>query len=126
MKLKYIIFSFAYMIFLFSCRQKGIQHNIKIKNETDSLIIINSCDMTTFIDFPIQIDVSQNTEIVIEGSNEAAIFTLTVNDKKFMLNTGYIQDSEFVNIEIVEESAKLTAIKKNGNSKQELIFQESN
>ena len=43
-----------------------------------------------------------------------------------MLNTGYIQDSEFVNIEIVEESSKLTAIKKNGNSKQELIFQESN
>ena len=36
--------------------------------------------MTTFIDFPIQIDVSQNTEIVIEGSNESAIFTLTVND----------------------------------------------
>ena len=68
------------MIFLFSCRQKGSQHNIKIKNETDSLIIINSCDMTTFIDFPIQIDVSQNTEIVIEGSNESAIFTLTVND----------------------------------------------
>ena len=114
------------MIFLFSCRQKGCQHNIKIKNETDSLIIINSCDMTTFIDFPIQIDVSQNTEIVIEGSNESAIFTLTVNDKKFMLNTGYIQDSEFVNIEIIEESSKLTAIKKNGNSKQELIFQESN
>lgn len=99
MKLKYIIFSFAYMIFLFSCRQKGSQHNIKIKNETDSLIIINSCGMITFIDFPIQIDVSQNTEIVIEGSNESAIFTLTVNDKKFMLNTGYIQDSEFVNIE---------------------------
>ena len=123
MKNKNIIFYiiFFMFMFMFGCRQNGLQHNIKIKNSTSSTIIITSCDMTTSTSFPVEIEASKETEIVVEGSKESATFYLNVKDKNFMLNTGYIQDDGFVNIEISEDNSNLTAMK---NSEIEAILVE--
>ena len=111
MKNKNIIFYIIFFMFMFGCRQNGLQHNIKIKNSTSSTIIITSCDMTTSTIFPVEIEASKETESIVEGSEESATFYFSVKDKNFMLNTGYIQDEGFVNIEILEDNSNLTAMK---------------
>lgn len=124
MKNKSIIFYIIFVMFIFGCGQKGLQHNIKIKNNTSSTIVITSCDMTTSTTtFPVEIEASKETEIITEGSNESATFYLNIDNKEFMFNTGYIQDDGYVNIEILEEDSKLKVIK---NSKSEVYFEELN
>lgn len=105
------IFYIIFVMFIFGCGQRKLQHNIKIKNSTSSTIIITSCDMTTSTSFPVEIEASKETEIVVEGSKESSTFYFSVKDKNFMLNTGYIQDEGFVNIEISEDNSNLTAMK---------------
>ena len=121
MKNKSIIFYIIFVMFILGCGQKGLQHNIKIKNSTSSTIIITSCDMITSTSFPVEIEASKETEIIVEGSEESATFYFSVKDKNFMLNTGYIQDEGFVNIEISENNSNLTAMK---NSEIKAILEE--
>lgn len=115
------IFYIIFVMFIFGCGQKGLQHNIKIKNSTSSTIIITSCDMTTSTSFPVEIEASKETKIIVEGSEESATFYFSVKDKNFMLNTGYIQDDGFVNIEISEDNSNLTAAMKNSEIKAILV-----
>ncbi len=110
MKRNNILFSLVCLFFIFGCGQRKLQHNIKIKNSTSSTIIITSCDMTTSTSFPVEIEASKETKIIVEGSEESATFHFSVKDKNFMLNTGYIQDDGFVNIEISEDNSNLTAM----------------
>ena len=121
MKNKSIIFYIIFVMFIFGCGQRKLQHNIKIKNSTSSTIIITSCDMTTSTSFPVEIEASKETKIIVEGSEESATFYFSVKDKNFMLNTGYIQDEGFVNIEISEDNSNLTAMK---NSEIKAILEE--
>ncbi len=124
--MKHNRFSFflLFVIFFVGCGTKGLQHNIKIQNNTSENINITSCDMTSSTQFPIEIAPSSKTNIIVEGPNESTTFYLEINNKNFRLNTGYIQDSNSVDIKIIEKNLELKALKKYKNEESELILEE--
>ena len=121
MKYNRFPFFLLFVIFFVGCGTKGLQHNIKIQNDTSENINIASCDMTSSTKFPIKIEPSDKTNIIVEGPNESTTFYLEINDKNFKLNTGYIQDSNSVDIRITEKKSELKAFK---NEESEVIFEE--
>lgn len=124
MKYNRFPFFLLFVIFFVGCGTKGLQHNIKIHNDTSENINITSCDMNSSAKFPIKIEPSDKTNITVEGPNESTTFYLEINNKKFKLNTGYIQDSNSVDIRITEKNSELKALKKYKNEESEVIFEE--
>ena len=88
-----------------------------IRSRNQSISVLN---LRRKFGFP-DVEISKETKIIVEGSEESATFYFSVKDKNFMLNTGYIQDEGFVNIEISEDNSNLTAMK---NSEIKAILEE--
>lgn len=124
MKYNRFTFFLLFVIFFVGCGTKGLQHNIKIQNDTSENINITSCDMTSSAKFPIKIEPFSKTDIIVEGPNESTTFYLEIKNKEFELNTGYIQDSNSVDIRITGKNSELKALKKYKNEESEIIFKE--
>lgn len=113
-KSAFTILSVSFILF-FGCNFGNLSQEIKIKNSTDSNVIIKSCDKeTSESSWPVDLPSENEKSFKIEGLHESVNFKIKYKNQNYTLDTEYIHDNTKITIELTEENSELKASKKVG------------